>query len=99
VVSYRLRLRVAVPKYQPQPETAPAAARPASIAAKGNRTLHMSGASAVEAAVYERDRLGVGAVISGPAIVEQFDATTVIPPGWSGRVDSYRNLMLRKETP
>jgi len=32
--------------------------------------------------------------IAGPAIVEQFDATTVIPSGWSGRVDGYRNLIL-----
>lgn len=97
VVSYRLRLRVAVPKYQPQPESAQAATRPISVSAKGKRKLHMSGAFAVEAAVYERDRLDIGVVIAGPAIVEQFDATTVIPPGWSGRVDAYRNLMLSKD--
>ena len=52
--------------------------------------------SAVEATLYERDRLDVGAMVSGPAIVEQFDATTVIPAGWSGRVDGYRNLILEK---
>ena len=39
---------------------------------------------------------GVGAVVTGPAIVEQFDATTVIPAGWTGRVDGYRNLILEK---
>jgi len=27
--------------------------------------------------------------------VEQFDATTVVPSGWSGTVDPYRNLILR----
>ena len=31
--------------------------------------------------VYDRDRLGVGSRISGPAIIEQMDATTVVPPG------------------
>jgi N-methylhydantoinase A len=35
--------------------------------------------------------------VFGPAIVEQFDATTVIPPDWSARVDSYRNLILERE--
>jgi len=29
--------------------------------------------------------------------VEQFDATTLIPPGWSARVNGYRNLILAKD--
>ena len=37
---------------------------------------------------------------SSPArpIVEQFDATTVIPPGWRARVDGFRNLILQTGT-
>ena len=97
VVSYRLRLRVAVPKYKPLEETAPDSSRP--VAEKGNRRLYLSGDAAIEARVYERDRLDIGGVIAGPAIVEQFDATTVIAPGWAGRVDGYRNLMLEKNGP
>jgi N-methylhydantoinase A/oxoprolinase/acetone carboxylase beta subunit len=50
----------------------------------------------VEGTLYERNQLDIGATIAGPAIVEQFDATTVIPPGWSGRVDGYRNLILAR---
>ena len=99
VVSYRLRLRVAVPKYKPQKETSPGLPRPEGVAEKGKRSLFMSGGTAVEAAVYERDRLDVGSVIAGPAIIEQFDATTVNPPGWAGRVDGFRNLMLEKKQP
>jgi N-methylhydantoinase A len=94
VVSYRLRVRVDVPKYQPKQE-APPKARP-DIAAKGKRKVHFGGKSAVEATLYERDQLGVGALVTGPAIVEQFDATTVIPAGWTGRVDGFRNLILEK---
>ena len=41
-------------------------------------------------------RLDVGATIAGSAIVEQFDATTVIPQGWTARVDGYRNLILER---
>ncbi len=55
----------------------------------------MNGAT-VEATLYERDRLDVGAAIEGPAIVEQFDATTVIPPLWRARIDGSRNLILER---
>jgi N-methylhydantoinase A len=96
VVSYRLRVRVDVPKYQPRQEAAPVARRSADAAAKGKREVHFGGKAAVDAALYERDKLSVGAVIAGPAIVEQFDATTVIPAGWTGRVDGYRNLILER---
>jgi N-methylhydantoinase A len=94
VVSYRLRLRVAVPKYEPRDEAAAASPRPP--AAKGRRTIHLDGASACEAVLYERDRLDVGAAVEGPAIIEQFDATTVIPPGWRAQVDPRRNLILER---
>ncbi len=96
VVSYRLRLRIAVPKYRPQEEPPPQLPRPLRDAEKGRRRLHLSGDAAIQATLYERDRLAVGSVIAGPAIVEQFDATTVIPPGWTGRVDGYRNLMIER---
>jgi N-methylhydantoinase A len=35
-------------------------------------------------------------MLGGPAIVEQLDATTVIPAGWSARVDGFSNLILQK---
>jgi N-methylhydantoinase A len=94
VVSYRLRVRVDVPKYQPRQEALPQA-QPA-VTAKGTRKVHFGGKSAVEATLYERDALGIGAVVAGPAIVEQFDATTVIPAGWRGRVDGFHNLILER---
>ena len=43
------------------------------------------------------DRLDIGAFITGPAIIEQFDATTVIPPGWTAKLDGWRNLILQRE--
>ena len=97
VVSYRLRARVAVPKYQPQEEFAPGSPEPLSSALKGQRTLHISEALSVSASVYERDGLNIGADIPGPAIIEQFDATTIIPPGWSAHVDRHRNLILENK--
>lgn len=43
---------------------------------------------------YDRDRLSSGAVISGPAIVEQYDTTVVIPPDFTARVDDHGNIVI-----
>ncbi|MHB8619170.1 MAG: hydantoinase/oxoprolinase family protein [Chloroflexota bacterium] len=50
----------------------------------------------IEAPIYERDDLPVGGVIEGPCLVEETIASSVIAPGWAGRVDQYRNLILRR---
>ena len=96
VVSYRVRVRVPVPKYQTRDEKAPAKPRQLKDAIKGQRTIHFDGATSTTATIYERDRLDVGVTIAGPAIVEQFDATTVIPAGWTARVDGLRNMILQR---
>ena len=44
--------------------------------------------------VYARDELKAGNRFAGPAIVEQMDATTVVLPGMTARVDPYLNLIL-----
>ncbi len=43
---------------------------------------------------YDRDKLVPGHVVPGPAIVEQMDTTTVIPPGLSATVDPSGNLII-----
>jgi N-methylhydantoinase A len=48
----------------------------------------------VETPVYARDTLGQGATISGPAIVQQSDATVVINPGARAEVDKLGNLII-----
>jgi N-methylhydantoinase A/oxoprolinase/acetone carboxylase beta subunit len=97
LVSYRLRVRVTVPKYQPVPEALPASPRGIETAIKGRRRIHLAQRDSAHAILYERDQLEIGAAVTGPAIIEQFDSTTVIPPGWSGCVDAFRNLILRRE--
>ena len=44
--------------------------------------------------VYARDRLPLDAVIKGPAIIEQMDATTVLEPGDRARSDADGNLIV-----
>jgi N-methylhydantoinase A len=48
---------------------------------------------------YDRERLPAGAVLSGPAIVEQLDATAVILPGQLARVDRVGNVVVRLAPP
>ena len=49
-----------------------------------------------EATIWDRLALPVGAVVTGPAILEQGDATTVIDPGLVARVDRFGNLIVER---
>lgn len=46
----------------------------------------------IPARVYGREQLRPGCQIEGPAIVEQMDSTSVIPPGWTAYTDGYQNI-------
>ena len=49
---------------------------------------------AIETTVWRRDALKAGNQVQGPAIVEQMDSTTVIPPDVNARVDEAGNLLI-----
>ena len=97
VVSYRLRVRVSVPKFTPRvlADRAPSAPPPAAI--KGKRRVFFDANEHSETTIYDRDKLEVGVTFAGPAIIEQFDATTVVPPGWHALVNRYSNLILERK--
>jgi N-methylhydantoinase A len=79
----------------------PAAERPGERAATleaallERRPVWFAGA-ARDCPVWERERLPEGATLAGPAIVEEFGATTVMPPGWRGVVDVHGYLRLER---
>ncbi len=52
---------------------------------------------AMRAPLYDRARLRAGNRFAGPAIVTEYSATTVVPPGWRALVDTYGNLILTPE--
>jgi N-methylhydantoinase A len=60
----------------------------------GSRPLYADG-SWHEAAVYAREALPLDAVFTGPAIIQQIDATTVIEPGAVARLDAIGNLRIK----
>jgi len=49
----------------------------------------------VDTPLYDRYLLTAGASIVGPAIVEERESTTVLPPGAAATVDAYANLIVR----
>ena len=44
--------------------------------------------------IYDRSKLQPGARFSGPAIVTEFDSTTVVLPGYQAEVDRYFNILI-----
>ena len=80
----------------PRPMLTPAARASGALAEAqvGERPAYFG--RFVPTAIYERARLPLGARLAGPAIVEQTDTTTVIPPGVTALVDPAGNLRLRR---
>jgi N-methylhydantoinase A/oxoprolinase/acetone carboxylase beta subunit len=62
----------------------------------GERRAHFAPVGFVPTPVYARARLPIGARLAGPAIVEQADTTTVVPPGWETEVEISGNLRIRR---
>jgi N-methylhydantoinase A len=53
--------------------------------------LEQRGARA-ECPVYEREGLAAGCSLEGPAIIEQYDSTTYLPPGNTARAEADGDL-------
>ena len=51
----------------------------------------------VDCPIYDRYALPAAALLAGPAVVEEFDSTTVVHPGFTVRVDEVGNLIIEKD--
>ncbi len=65
-----------------------------AAAAEQTRAVWFTGDGPVESRVLWRGDLAPGSEIDGPAVVEQLDATTTIPPGYRAVVDAGLNLVI-----
>jgi N-methylhydantoinase A len=69
---------------------------PASVSIpKGYRDVLFS-SGLVNAPVYAREGLVPGTTNLGPCIIEEYDSTSLVNPGWSWQVDSYGNIALTR---
>jgi N-methylhydantoinase A len=98
IVNVRLKAvgQTAKPRFSQQPlgDVNPKGAHVGYKQAYFTDTASSHAARPMLAALYERERLSPGNIIVGPAIVFQFDTTTVIPPGWAASVDGWGNLLV-----
>jgi N-methylhydantoinase A len=71
--------------------------------AKGVRAVAMQSRAAIDcilvgmrcsAKLLARDELRAGDSLSGPAVISEYSATTLVPHGWTGRVDEYGQILL-----
>ena len=68
----------------------------ARVALNGSRPAYFANANGfVQCPVYHRYKLAAGAEISGPAIIEEEESTTIIRPGDSASIDRWLNLLIR----
>ena len=49
---------------------------------------------AIMTPIYDRDALHAGAVVEGPAIIEQLDSTVLVPPGLKAEVDPWHTIVM-----
>ena len=69
----------------------------ASAALKATNRMHVShGQEAADCPVYARELMLAGNTVDGPAIIEQYDSTTVIEPEWQGTIDRFGNLVVSR---
>ncbi|MEC7762985.1 MAG: hydantoinase/oxoprolinase family protein [Pseudomonadota bacterium] len=93
MVTYRMQAtgRVEKAQFAAQPDAGP----DASAAITGSRDVWMPEAGGfVDTPLYDRALLKAGNRFTGPAIVDQLDTTTIVPPGVAAHVDPYLNLIL-----
>ena len=76
------------------PRIATAAVPGTTPAPVQTRSVYFSGQGFIDTPVYARQAFQATHVVSGPAIVEQLDTTTVIFPGQEAVVDIYGNLLI-----
>jgi N-methylhydantoinase A len=95
IVSYRVRGLGLVPPIEMPRFTRTGATL--GDALRETRRVRFDGMD-VDCPVYQRDKLDVGLTVPGPAILDQFDCTTVIYAGQSGCVDEWKNLIVTAVT-
>src|SRR6185312_12477556 len=60
------------------------------------RSVYFEGYGRVDTPVYDRARMLFEKTLNGPAVVEQYDSCTLLPPGWRLRIDPIGNLELSR---
>ena len=95
VTLFRLNLKAigVVPKVELK-SSEPTGVMPAPVT---RRPVYFGEDDASDTPVYWRPDLPTGATLAGPAIIDQLDSTTVLPPGATMTVDRWSNITGRRQ--
>lgn len=69
---------------------------PEKYSVKGTRKVYFDSHHWMETTIFNRDKLNCGNLIEGPAVIEQYDTTIIVPPEFEARVDGYLNILLER---
>jgi N-methylhydantoinase A len=94
LVNLRLTAIGRVPKPALAPHRPPATGK--QVPASRRDVFFDEQAAPTSCPIYARPHLPIGAQLAGPAIIEQYDATTVVPPGWQAAVDASGALVVER---
>ena len=92
VVTFRVIAEISVPRLELPEISDGGNAAQAQIATRP--LFDLNSASFLDAAIYDRTKLCAGDKFDGPAVVQQFDSTTVVLAGMSCTVDPWGNLII-----
>lgn len=93
VLSWSVAVSTLPQQVQPAPDVEPITA----ISPAETRLLFdFERGEPVEAKLYHRADLPPGATLTGPALIVEAETTTIVPPGWSARVNGLGYLVLGK---
>ena len=94
VVAVRMRGTLPAPPVALPDE--PRTDAPIDTAQMHTRPVWFAADGPMETPAYRGDRLQHGHAFRGPAVVHQYDATVVVRPGWTARMDAHRTLHLTR---
>ena len=90
-------LRMAATGLVPEPKLTLTPTAIAGRKALPRRDIYWNGGWLTSCEILRREHVPRDAHGEGPAVVEEFGATTVVPPGWTWRMDEFGNLRVSRE--
>jgi len=91
-----VNLRIQAVGEQHRPTLSPVTAERSHAKPFATRPAYWRQTGWIECPLYRRTELAFGQSIAGPAIVEEYGSTVVVPTGWDVRADAYGNLIVEK---
>jgi N-methylhydantoinase A len=94
LVNFRVRVSRTVEKFTAVPRHA-GATRTSTPDPSGERPVAFAGAELAPCPVFSWERLPPASHVVGPAVIEGYDTTVVVPPGHLVEADRWWNLLIR----